>query len=144
MRFRKKIFFFNSDFRYHRKMYRLFPCIPIFRGFFIKSAKRMCICDYVKNRIGTCEKCSFRFQKAYKRIIALGRPLIRCFVFHKTIVSLFIHSYISIFSNMNILCFSIFDVTLIFYKFVTNIIISSVTLSSISQIIYQWYYMILY
>ena len=36
-------------------MYRFFPCIPIFRGFFflIKSAKRMCICDYVKNRIGT-------------------------------------------------------------------------------------------
>ena len=40
-------------------MYRLFPCIPIFRGFFIKSAKRMCICDYVKNRIGTCKKCVF-------------------------------------------------------------------------------------
>ena len=36
-------------------MYRLVPCIPIFRGFFIKSAKRMCICDYVKNRIGTCK-----------------------------------------------------------------------------------------
>ena len=28
-------------------MYRLGPCIPIFRGFFIKSAKRMCICAYV-------------------------------------------------------------------------------------------------
>ena len=35
-------------------MYRLFPCIPIFRGsFFIKSAKKMRIYDYVKNRIGT-------------------------------------------------------------------------------------------
>ena len=33
-------------------MYSLFPCIPIFRVFFIKSAKRMCICDDVKNRIG--------------------------------------------------------------------------------------------
>ena len=30
----KKKIFLNSDFRYHRKMYRLFPCIPIFRGFF--------------------------------------------------------------------------------------------------------------
>ena len=30
----KKIFFLNSDFRYYRKMYRLFPCIPIFRQFF--------------------------------------------------------------------------------------------------------------
>ena len=30
-------------------MCRLFPCIPIFKGFFfIKSANRMCICDYVK------------------------------------------------------------------------------------------------
>ena len=48
-------------------MYRLIPCIPIFRGFFIKSAKRMCICDYVKNRIGTCKKFAFRF----KRVIAL-------------------------------------------------------------------------
>ena len=32
----------------------LFPCTPIFKGFFfIKSAKKMCICDYVKNRIDT-------------------------------------------------------------------------------------------
>ena len=36
-------------------MYRLVRCIPIFKGdFFIKSAKRMCVCDYVKNHIGTC------------------------------------------------------------------------------------------
>ena len=34
-------------------MYRLIPCIPIFRGFFIKSAKKMCIYDYAKNRIDT-------------------------------------------------------------------------------------------
>ena len=55
-------------------MYRLFPCIPIFRAFFflIKSAKRMCICDYVKNHFGTCKKCVFRFEKGYKQIIALS------------------------------------------------------------------------
>ena len=47
-------------------MCRLFLCIPIFRGFFIKSAKRMCICDYVKNRIDACEKCIFRFEKGHK------------------------------------------------------------------------------
>ena len=35
-------------------MCSLFPCIPISRGFFIESAKRICICDYVKNRIGAC------------------------------------------------------------------------------------------
>ena len=28
-------------------MYRLVPFIPDFRGFFIKSAKMMCICEYV-------------------------------------------------------------------------------------------------
>ena len=32
-------------------MYRLFPCIPIFRVL-IKSVKKMRIYDYVKNRIG--------------------------------------------------------------------------------------------
>ena len=59
-------------------MYRLFPCIPIFRGFFIKSAKRMCICDYVKNRIGTCEKCVFRFEKGYKRMNVQDSPKTLC------------------------------------------------------------------
>ena len=64
----KKIFFLNSDFRYHRKMYRLFPCIPIFRGFFmIKSTKSMCLCDYVKNRIGTCWNLCFGGKKGYKQ-----------------------------------------------------------------------------
>ena len=43
-------------------------CIPIFRGGLIKSSKRMCICDYVKNRTGICEKCVFRFEKRYKRM----------------------------------------------------------------------------
>ena len=56
-------------------MYRLFRCISFFRVFFlITSAKRMCICDYVKNRIGTCKKCVFRFEKGYKRISVLDNP----------------------------------------------------------------------
>ena len=38
----------------------------------------MCICDYVKNHIGTCEKCIFQFEKGYKSIIALGRPKTYC------------------------------------------------------------------
>ena len=33
----------------------------------------MCICDYVTNRISTFQKCFFRFEWGYKRIIALGR-----------------------------------------------------------------------
>ena len=45
----KKKIFFNSDFRYHRKIYRLF-----LGDFFIKSAKKICICDYVKHCIDTC------------------------------------------------------------------------------------------
>ena len=31
----------------------------------------MCICDYVKNRIDTCKKCVFRFEKGYKRMNVL-------------------------------------------------------------------------
>ena len=33
------------------------------RGFFIKSAKRMCICDYVKNHVGTCKNVFFGLKK---------------------------------------------------------------------------------
>ena len=63
-------------------MYRLGPCIPIFRGFFffIKIAKRMCICEYVIFGIDPYKKCVFRFEKGYKQIIALGS--------YKTIASL--------------------------------------------------------
>ena len=49
-------------------MYRLVPCIPIFRVFFIKNAKRMCICEYVIFCIGTYKKCVFRFEEGYKQI----------------------------------------------------------------------------
>ena len=65
---RKFFFVFNLDFGYHRKMYRLIPCTPILGlffccCFFIKSAKRMCICDYVKNCIGTCKNVFFGLKK---------------------------------------------------------------------------------
>ena len=44
-------------------MCKLFPCIPIFRSSFsLKSVKRVCVCDYDKNRIVTCEKRFFRFE----------------------------------------------------------------------------------
>ena len=67
--------------RFHRKMCRLFPCITIFKWFFfIKSAKRMCICDYVKNHIGTCEKCIFWCEKGYKWISVLGSPKTYCWI----------------------------------------------------------------
>ena len=53
-------------------MYRLGPCILISRCFLlIKSAKRMCMCEYFKNRIGTYKKCVSRFEKEYKQIIVL-------------------------------------------------------------------------
>ena len=42
--------------------------------FFIKSTKRMCICGYVKNRIGTCKNVFFLCEKRYKRITVLGSP----------------------------------------------------------------------
>ena len=49
------------------------------RGFFIKSAKRMFICDYVKNRIGTCKKCVFQFEKGYKRMNVQDSPKTHCY-----------------------------------------------------------------
>ena len=46
LRFRKMFFF---KFSCHRKMCRLCPSIPIFRGFFsLKSVKKMCMCVGVK------------------------------------------------------------------------------------------------
>ena len=56
-------------------MCRLFPCIPIFREFFLlKSVKKMCTCDYVKNRIVIYEKCIFWCEKRYKWIGVPGSP----------------------------------------------------------------------
>ena len=54
-------------------MYRLFSCIPIFRGvFLLKSVKKMCMCGCVKNCIVTCEKFIFWCEKGYEWILALG------------------------------------------------------------------------
>ena len=40
-------------------MYRLFPYIPILRGFSIKNCQKMCMYVWVKNDIVTCEKFNF-------------------------------------------------------------------------------------
>ena len=56
----------------------VYPFLGVF--FFIKSAKRMCICEYVIFGIDPYKKCVFRFEKGYKQIIALGS--------YKTIASL--------------------------------------------------------
>ena len=42
-KFSKKIFFLNLDFEYHRKMYRLVPCIHIFRGVFLLKMQKGCV-----------------------------------------------------------------------------------------------------
>ena len=47
-------------------MCRLFPCIPIFRGFLLKSVKKMCMCGWFKNCIVTFEKCIFWGEKGYE------------------------------------------------------------------------------
>ena len=39
----KNFFFKNSDFGYHRKMYGLVPCIPIFREFFLLKVQKGCV-----------------------------------------------------------------------------------------------------
>ena len=65
----KKKIFKNLDFGYHRKMYRLVPCIPILRGFFfMKNAKKMCICEYVIFGVDTFGNLCFDLKKGYKQI----------------------------------------------------------------------------
>ena len=51
-------------------MYRSVPCILILGGFFIKRAKKMCICDFVKDCTGTFKNLCFDVKKEYKRISA--------------------------------------------------------------------------
>ena len=76
-----EFFFFKIQIlRFHRKMCGLFPCIPILRWFFLrKSAKQICMCDWVTNHIATCEKYFFRFKWGYKRISGPGSPKTYCF-----------------------------------------------------------------
>ena len=38
----------------------------------------LCICDYDKNRVVTCEKCVFRFELGYKRKTWAGSPKTYC------------------------------------------------------------------
>ena len=80
----KRILFKIQILRFHRKMCWLFPCIPVFRGFFgLKSVKKMCMCVGVKSSIVTYEKCMFWCEKGYKRILALGGPKTYYFMFLK-------------------------------------------------------------
>ena len=59
-------------------MWRLFPCIPIFRvggwggggvGFGLKSVKKVRMCDYVKNRIVTCENVFFGLNEGISELV---------------------------------------------------------------------------
>ena len=49
-------------------MYRLVPYIPFFSGFFIKSAKRMCICDYVKIALVLVKNVFFSLKKGISEL----------------------------------------------------------------------------
>ena len=55
-------------------MYRLVACIPILGSYFIKNAKRMCVCDYVKNQIRTCKNVFFQFEKGISRLLSWIAP----------------------------------------------------------------------
>ena len=84
----KKNFFKNSDFGCHRKMYRLGPCIPIFRVFFfIKSAKKTCICDYVIFGIGAYEKCFLGLKKGISKLLHQVAP--KHTAYHKSVILIF-------------------------------------------------------
>ena len=53
LRFRKKNFLKIQILGIIEKCIGCFLVYPFLGGFFIKSGKKMCICDYVKNRIST-------------------------------------------------------------------------------------------
>ena len=56
-------------------MYRLAPCIPILRVFFfIKSAKRMCICENVIFSIDTCENVFLGLKKGISGFLSWVAP----------------------------------------------------------------------
>ena len=78
-------------------MYRLGPCIPIFRVFFIKSAKRMGICEYVIFGIDTYKKCVFKFEKGYKQVNAPGTPKTYCWY---TNADLQVYQYLLLYMKM--------------------------------------------
>ena len=42
--------------------------------FLLKSAKKMCICDYVKNRIVTCENVCFGLEKGISKFLHQVAP----------------------------------------------------------------------
>ena len=47
-------------------------------GWWLKSVKRVCICDYDKNHIFISEKCFSRFELGYKLKSVPGSPKTYC------------------------------------------------------------------
>ena len=49
--------------------------VYLFLGVFLLTCvKRVCICNYDKNRIATCEKCFLQFKWGYKQKSVPGSP----------------------------------------------------------------------
>ena len=67
----KKNFFLNSDFCYHRKIYRLFLVYPFLGGGGILLLKVQKECADVIVLKSHWYQCVFRFEKGYKRIRVL-------------------------------------------------------------------------
>ena len=57
-------------------MYRLFPCIPIFRGIFLLKLQKGCV-YVIMLKIALVLLC-FDVKKGYKQIIALDSPKTYC------------------------------------------------------------------
>ena len=59
-------------------MYRLGPCIPIFRGFFLLKVQKRCVYVIMLFLVLVLIKIVFRFEKGYKQVIAPGSPKTYC------------------------------------------------------------------
>ena len=59
-------------------MFRLFPCIPIFKGFFLLKVQKECVYVIMLKIALLLFKICFGGKKGYMQIIVLGSPKTYC------------------------------------------------------------------
>ena len=76
----KKVFFFKFRFQASQKNVQVWSLYTHFRGvFLIKNTKRMCICEYVKNRIGIIKNVFLGLKKGISRLLSQIAAKTYCF-----------------------------------------------------------------
>ena len=63
-------------------MSRLFPCIPIFRGFFVIKSVKKCVYVMLKMALVLVKNVFFWFEKSINKLGVLGNPKTYCSRMH--------------------------------------------------------------